>query len=158
MNIVIGKMLAKVWEVWVDGSCIGNPGPGGYGVYAKCGREEITKQGGEDRTTSSRMELMAAIVALEELPAGSVVKLTSDSQYAVKGITEWVPNWRRNGWKTAGRKSVKNQDLWHRLHLAAQRHNITWSWVRGHDGNPGNERSHTLAEDAARRQDRKRVV
>jgi ribonuclease HI len=135
-------------RIWTDGACLGNPGPGGWAaliVHPDGREEELT--GGEPRTTNNRMELLAAINALESLPGGSLVELTSDSEYVLKGITEWMPGWRRRGWK-----DVKNRDLWERLDAVRTPHRVTWKWVRGHSGDPHNERADGLAVAEAERQ------
>lgn len=132
-------------EVYTDGACRGNPGPGGWGVVLRFGGTEKTLYGGEAETTNNRMELTAAIRALEALKRPCRVRLTTDSKYVKKGLTEWLPNWKRRGWKTAARKPVKNADLWCRLDAAAARHEVHWHWVRGHSGHPGNERADALA-------------
>jgi|SRR5690625_3309365 len=132
-------------EIFTDGACRGNPGPGGWGALLRYGDKEKTLHGGEANTTNNRMELMAAIQALEHLKRPCRVILTTDSQYVRKGITEWMPNWKRRGWKTASRQPVKNVDLWQRLDAARERHDIEWKWVRGHTGHPGNERADALA-------------
>ena len=134
-------------EIYTDGACRGNPGPGGWGVLMRCGDVEKTLHGGEHDTTNNRMELMAAIQALEALNRPCRVELTTDSQYLRKGITEWMADWKRRGWKTAARKPVKNRDLWERLDALAQRHAIRWHWVRGHTGHEENE----LVDDLANR-------
>jgi ribonuclease HI len=134
-----------VVEIYTDGACSGNPGPGGWG--AVLGHGEHTKElcGGETATTNNRMELMAAIQALESLTRPSTVRLHTDSSYVKNGITSWLPKWKRNGWKTASKQPVKNDDLWRRLDAAAARHDVQWLWVKGHAGNPGNERADQLA-------------
>ncbi|MEX0385625.1 ribonuclease HI [Spiribacter onubensis] len=132
-------------EIYTDGACRGNPGPGGWGVLMRCGDAEKTLHGGEHNTTNNRMELMAAIQALEALNRPCRVELTTDSQYLRKGITEWMADWKRRGWKTAARKPVKNRDLWERLDALAQRHEIRWHWVRGHAGHDENEQVDDLA-------------
>jgi ribonuclease HI len=137
--------MAEMIEIWTDGACSGNPGPGGWGVLIKGGGADFELHGGEGATTNNRMELMAAIVALESQKAGSKVILHTDSQYVKDGLTKWIIGWKRNGWKTADRKPVKNQDLWIRLEAAASAHKVEWRWVRGHDGNEGNERADALA-------------
>lgn len=131
--------------IHTDGACRGNPGPGGWGVVLRYGDNEKFLWGGEAETTNNRMELMAAIVALETLTRECTVDLYTDSQYVRQGITEWMVDWKRRGWKTAARKPVKNQDLWMRLDTAAARHQIRWHWVKGHAGDPGNERADELA-------------
>lgn len=144
-------MSRKQVEVHTDGACLGNPGPGGWGALLRHAGRERELAGGEAGTTNNRMELMAAIRALEALKEPCDVALYTDSQYVQKGIAEWLPNWIRRGWKTAGGDPVKNQDLWQRLHAAAQRHHVRWHWVKGHAGHPENERADTLARDAAAR-------
>jgi ribonuclease HI len=132
-------------EIFTDGACRGNPGPGGWGVLMRSEGEERTLHGGEPETTNNRMELMAAIQALEALSGRCSVDLTTDSQYVRKGITEWMAAWKRRGWKTASRQPVKNRDLWERLDSLSQRHEIRWHWVRGHTGHEENERVDDLA-------------
>jgi ribonuclease HI len=132
-------------EAWTDGACRGNPGPGGWGVLLRYKGEEKTLYGAERQTTNNRMELMAAIQALESLTRQCQVSLTTDSQYVQKGITEWLPNWKRRGWKTAAKKPVKNADLWQRLDRAVADHDVEWHWVRGHSGHPENELADALA-------------
>ena len=139
-----------------DGSCLGNPGPGGWAaVFLTDTGEERILSGGAPSTTNNRMELMAAIRAVEAAPDGAAATVFCDSQYVVKGITEWLPSWIRRGWQTAGRRPVKNADLWRRLADArARRPAVRFQWVRGHAGHPGNERAHTLAFEEAARQGR----
>lgn len=132
-------------EVFTDGACKGNPGPGGWGALLRYGSVEKELYGGEKLTTNNRMELMAAIRALESLKRSCTVKLTTDSVYVKSGITEWLPNWKKRGWMTAARKPVKNADLWRRLDEAVQRHNVSWHWVKGHNGHVENERADELA-------------
>lgn len=132
-------------EAYTDGACRGNPGPGGWGALLRTGAHEKELSGSEAHTTNNRMELLAAIMALEALTQPSVVDLTTDSQYVQKGITEWVANWKRRGWRTVDRKPVKNQDLWQRLDAAVVRHQVSWHWVRGHSGHAENERVDQLA-------------
>jgi len=134
-----------VVTIYADGGCRGNPGPGGWGVVLQSGEHEKELWGGEAATTNNRMELTAAIRALEALRRPATVHLHSDSQYLQKGITEWIRNWQRNGWRTADRQPVKNADLWQRLAELAGQHQVTWCWVRGHAGNAGNERADALA-------------
>jgi ribonuclease HI len=136
---------ADLVEIWTDGACKGNPGPGGWGALLKWGERERELFGGESQTTNNRMELLAVIEALGSLKRGCRVVLHTDSQYVQLGITEWMPNWIRRGWKTADGKPVKNADLWRRLQEAAARHDIDWRWVRGHAGHAGNERADELA-------------
>lgn len=132
-------------EIYTDGACRGNPGPGGWGAMLRYAGHEKSLYGGEPQTTNNRMELTAAIQALESLKRPCRVVLTTDSQYLRRGITEWLPNWKRRGWRTAERKPVKNVDLWQRLDVLAARHEIEWRWVKGHNGHPGNERADCLA-------------
>lgn len=132
-------------EIFTDGACSGNPGPGGWGAILREGEHEKELSGGEDETTNNRMELMAAISALEELEFPSQVDLHTDSTYVKDGITKWIHNWKRNGWKTAAKKPVKNVDLWKRLQAALSRHDVLWHWVKGHAGHPDNERADELA-------------
>lgn len=136
-------------SIHTDGSCLGNPGPGGWAALLRYGEREREVVGGEAQTTNNRMELMAAIAALEVLTEGCEVTLHIDSQYVRQGITEWMPGWVRRGWKTAGGDPVKNRDLWERLHAATGRHRIEWKWVKGHNGDPDNERVDVLARNAA---------
>jgi ribonuclease HI len=131
--------LTKTIEIYTDGACRGNPGPGGWGVLLISGTRRKTLHGGEPETTNNRMELTAAIEALNALQGSQAVILHTDSRYVMDGIREWLPNWKKRGWKTAAKKPVKNQDLWQALDAAVERHTVTWKWVRGHDGNPGNE-------------------
>jgi len=135
-------------EIHTDGACRGNPGPGGWGAVLSTGGHEKELYGAEPETTNNRMELMAAIAALESLKRPCEVSLTTDSEYLRKGITEWVSRWKRNGWKTSDKKPVKNQDLWLRLEKATQTHRIRWHWIRGHTGHPENERADALANRA----------
>ncbi|TXI44074.1 MAG: ribonuclease HI [Lysobacter sp.] len=136
-------------ELHTDGACLGNPGPGGWAALLRYGERERELCGGEAQTTNNRMELMAAIVGLETLTEPCAVSVWTDSQYVRQGITEWLPNWLRRHWKTAGGDAVKNRDLWERLHLATQRHRIEWHWVKGHSGDPDNERVDALARAEA---------
>jgi ribonuclease HI len=131
--------------IWTDGACSGNPGPGGWGAVLISGGREKDLSGGEAVTTNNRMELMAAISALEALRKPSLVDIHTDSQYLRGGITGWIKGWKRNGWKTADRKPVKNVDLWQRLDALAQVHEVRWHWVRGHAGTELNERADALA-------------
>ncbi len=132
-------------EIYTDGACRRNPGPGGWGVFLRKGRQEKELCGGEPDTTNNRMELMAAIMALESLKRGCDVRLLTDSKYVMDGINQWIVNWKRRGWKTANKQPVKNVDLWKRLDAAVELHNIEWVWVKGHSGEPGNDRADTLA-------------
>ena len=138
-------MTERVVEVYADGACKGNPGPGGWGVLLVEGGRERELHGGEPATTNNRMELTAVIRALEALPHGSRVRLYTDSQYVQKGMKEWIHDWKRRGWRTADKKPVKNDDLWKYLDELARNHKVEWHWVRGHDGHPGNERADALA-------------
>jgi ribonuclease HI len=131
--------------IYTDGACSGNPGPGGWGAILVYGEHRKELSGGEALTTNNRMELMAAIQALEALKRPSVIELHTDSAYLKNGITGWIHGWRRNGWKTADKKPVKNAELWQRLDAARQRHEISWHWVKGHAGHPENERADELA-------------
>ncbi len=136
---------AALIEIWTDGACRGNPGPGGWGALLRSGTRERELHGGERETTNNRMELTAVIEALAALKRPSQVVLHTDSQYVKLGITVWLPQWQRRGWKTADRKPVKNLDLWQRLAEQAARHQVDWRWVRGHAGVEGNERADALA-------------
>jgi ribonuclease HI len=138
-------------EIFTDGACKGNPGPGGWGAVIRSGTREKELNGGEPLTTNNRMELLAAIRALEALKRPCEVVLYTDSIYVRDGITKWIHGWRRNGWKTADRKPVKNAELWQELLDAAAPHKIDWRWVKGHAGHPENERADRLACDAAMR-------
>jgi ribonuclease HI len=138
-------MAHKQVEIFTDGACRGNPGPGGWGVLLRYNGNEKTLHGGETNTTNNRMELMAAIQALEALKQPCDVVLTTDSKYVMQGITEWIAQWKRRGWKTSAKKPVKNVDLWQRLDQAVQRHQVKWEWIRGHTGHPENEQADRLA-------------
>ena len=138
----------KTVEIFTDGGCKGNPGPGGYGCIIKQNGDILEIKGGHPQTTNNIMEMTAAIVALKQIQDPCEIKLTTDSQYVVKGMTEWMKGWIRNGWKTASRQPVKNQELWQELHELNQRHTITWIWVKGHNGHPENERCDQLANEA----------
>lgn len=139
----------KEVEIHTDGSCLGNPGPGGWAAVLRYQGRERELSGGEALTTNNRMELMGAIMALEALSEPCRIVLHTDSQYVRQGITEWMANWVRRNWKTSGGDPVKNRDLWERLHAANQRHKVDWRWVKGHSGNPDNERVDVLARDEA---------
>jgi ribonuclease HI len=138
-------MKPKIVEIFTDGACSGNPGPGGWGAILRYDGVEKELSGHEDATTNNRMELLAAIMALEALTRPSHVRLHTDSQYVQKGISEWLPQWVKRGWKTADKKPVKNADLWQRLQSAIAHHKVEFIWVRGHDGHPENERADALA-------------
>jgi len=131
--------------IHTDGACSGNPGPGGWGALLQWNGQEKELTGGEADTTNNRMEMMAAIQALEALKGPSEVTLITDSVYVRDGVTKWIHGWKKNGWRTAARKPVKNEDLWKRLDAARERHDIEWRWVKGHNGDPGNERADALA-------------
>ena len=137
--------MNNVIEAFTDGACRGNPGPGGWGVLLRYNGHEKRLFGGEAETTNNRMELMAVIKALESLNKQCKVKVTSDSQYVLKGINEWMDNWKKRGWKTAAKKPVKNVDLWQRLDKARENHNVEWVWVKGHSGHIENEIADELA-------------
>jgi ribonuclease HI len=134
-------------QIFTDGACSGNPGPGGWGAILRFGAREKELKGGEALTTNNRMELMAAISALEALKRSCSVDLYTDSNYLREGITKWIHSWRRNGWRTAEKKPVKNAELWQRLDQALSRHRIQWHWVRGHAGHAENERADALARE-----------
>nr|VFK43089.1 MAG: ribonuclease HI [Candidatus Kentron sp. SD]VFK44393.1 MAG: ribonuclease HI [Candidatus Kentron sp. SD]VFK79821.1 MAG: ribonuclease HI [Candidatus Kentron sp. SD] len=135
-------------EIFTDGACRGNPGPGGWGVLLRYQGREKTLSGAEKHTTNNRMELMAAIAGLEALTRRCRVRLTTDSQYLRDGITRWMPGWKRKGWRTINKTPVKNQDLWQRLDALSSRHDVSWTWVRGHSGHAENERVDALAGKA----------
>ena len=132
-------------EIWTDGACKGNPGPGGWGALLKMGAIEKTLHGGEPLTTNNRMEMLAVIEALGALKRPCKVLLHVDSQYVMKGMTEWIHGWKQRGWRTSDKKPVKNADLWQRMEEEVAKHTITWKWVKGHAGDPGNERADLLA-------------
>ncbi|WP_291825244.1 ribonuclease HI [Bosea sp. (in: a-proteobacteria)] len=137
--------MSDTVEVWTDGACSGNPGPGGWGVILSYKGKRKELSGGEAMTTNNRMELMGAIAALESLTRPCTVALHTDSQYLRQGITAWIHGWKKNGWKTADRKPVKNEELWKRLDAALKQHKIEWKWVKGHAGDEMNERADELA-------------
>ena len=137
--------MTKRVEIWTDGACSGNPGPGGWGAILRFGDREKELSGGEPETTNNRMELMGAISALEALTRPCAIDLHTDSQYVKNGVTTWIAGWKVRGWKTADKKPVKNVELWRRLEAAAERHDIVWKWVRGHAGDEMNERADELA-------------
>jgi len=136
-------------EIFTDGACKGNPGPGGWGAIIRAGAREKELSGNEPHTTNNRMELMAAIQGLKALKRPCRVKLATDSTYVMQGLTQWIHGWRRNGWKTADKKPVKNAELWQELLDAAAPHQVEWKWVKGHSGHPENERADQLACAAA---------
>lgn len=140
----------KAVTVYSDGACQGNPGPGGWGVVLIYGGHRREINGFEPATTNNKMEITAAVKALEALKEACQVYLHTDSLYLMKGLQEWLPRWKRNGWKTAGKAPVKNQELWQELERQAARHQVEWRWVRGHSGDPGNERADALANEAIR--------
>ncbi len=137
--------MSDVVEIYTDGACKGNPGPGGWGALLRYGKNEREIYGGEAQTTNNRMELMAVIQALSALKRPCNIKLTTDSKYVMQGMQQWLAGWKARGWKTASRQPVKNQDLWQQLDALTSQHKIDWHWVRGHTGNPGNERADELA-------------
>jgi ribonuclease HI len=145
-----GRRLKPVVEIFTDGACSGNPGPGGWGAILRSGVREKEISGGEAATTNNRMEITAAIRALQSLKGPSDVTLYTDSRYLLDGATLWLPRWKANGWRTADKKPVKNVDLWQELEAAAAPHNIAWRWVEGHSGHPENERADALAREAIR--------
>ena len=135
-------------EIFTDGACRGNPGPGGWAALLRSQGVEKMLSGAEQETTNNQMELMAAIQGLEALTRASSVVLTTDSQYVRQGITQWIHGWKRNGWKTSQKKAVKNKTLWQRLDVAVEKHQVAWHWVKGHSGHEENERVDTAANDA----------
>ncbi len=143
--------MSRRVSIWTDGACSGNPGPGGWGVVLCYGGHEKELKGGEAFTTNNRMELTAAIEALQSLKRRCDVSLHTDSQYLRGGVTSWIVSWKRNGWRTAGRKPVKNEDLWRRLDAAAQQHEIEWFWVKGHADDELNARADRLAREGMAR-------
>ncbi|GFN46650.1 ribonuclease HI [Candidatus Regiella insecticola] len=149
--------MHKQVEIFTDGSCLGNPGPGGYGAILRYKQHEKILSDGYYLTTNNRMELMAAIIALEALTSPCQVRLSSDSQYVRQGISEWIHNWKKRGWKTTQRTPVKNADLWQRLDGVIQNHQVTWLWVKGHAGHLENERCDQLARTAANNPSQKDV-
>lgn len=140
--------MNKKVDIYTDGACSGNPGPGGWGVLIEIDNENIELSGGDRETTNNRMELMAAIKALEEIDKDYEITLYTDSNYVKDGITSWISNWKKNNWKTANKKDVKNKELWMRLDEAIKDKNISWVWVKGHAGNAGNEQADYLARSA----------
>ncbi len=145
----VAKTGADRVELFTDGACLGNPGPGGWGALLRFGTREKELSGGEAQSTNNRMELMAAIAGLETLKRPCDVVLTTDSQYVKRGVEEWMARWRANGWRTSDRQPVKNRDLWERLAAALEGHRVQWHWVKGHAGHAENERVDVLARDAA---------
>lgn len=143
------KVAKKNIAIYTDGSCLGNPGPGGYGAVMVYGKHRKEMSEGFALTTNNRMELLAPIVALNALTEPCNVDITTDSQYVKNGINSWIKGWKKNGWRTSAKKPVKNVDLWQRLDEAVQKHHVTWHWVKGHSGHPENERCDDLARDAA---------
>ena len=137
--------MSHTIEIFTDGACKGNPGPGGWGVLLRLGEHQKTLFGGELNTTNNRMELTAAIRGLEALKKSAKVLLTTDSEYVMKGIREWMPNWKKRGWKTASRQPVKNADLWQQLDALVNQHQVEWRWVKGHSGHPENDLADALA-------------
>ena len=135
-------------EIFTDGACRGNPGPGGWGAIIRSGAKETEINGAADETTNNRMELQAVISAFEKLTRKCEVHVTTDSRYVMDGIQQWLANWKRNGWKTAAKKPVKNEDLWQQLDNLVEQHVVTWEWVKGHSGHEENERVDQLANDA----------
>ena len=142
------RTLQKV-ELFTDGACLGNPGPGGWAALLRSGTRERALAGAEAMTTNNRMELMAAIAGIEALKRACSVDLTTDSQYVRRGVEEWMPRWKANGWKTSDKQPVKNRDLWERLDAALASHDVRWHWVKGHAGHIENERVDVLAREAA---------
>ncbi|MCK5445099.1 MAG: ribonuclease HI [Rhodospirillaceae bacterium] len=141
----MAEAKADIVEIFTDGACSGNPGPGGWGAVLRWKDHEKELSGFDEATTNNRMELMAAISALESLKRDMHAELTTDSTYVKDGITKWIHGWKQKGWKTAAKKPVKNKDLWQRLELAVAEHSVTWHWVKGHTGHPENERADELA-------------
>ena len=147
MTVKAADLPLPLVEIFTDGACKGNPGRGGWGVVLRMGEREKELWGAEPHTTNNRMELMAAISALEALKKPASVDLTTDSQYVRQGITSWIHNWKRNGWRTADKKPVKNAELWQRLDAALKPHEVRWHWIKGHAGHAENERADQLARD-----------
>jgi len=140
--------MSNTVDIWTDGACSGNPGPGGWGAILRYGETEKELSGAEAATTNNRMELMAAIEALNALKRPAAVRLHTDSKYVMDGVTKWIHGWKKNGWKTADKKPVKNEDLWRLLDAANERHEVTWKWVKGHSDNEMNNRADELARNA----------
>ena len=137
--------MSNTVDIWTDGACSGNPGPGGWGAILHYAGTEKELSGAEAETTNNRMELMAAIQALDALKRSSKVRLHTDSKYVMDGLTKWIHGWKKNGWKTAAKKPVKNEDLWRELDELVSRHQVSWTWVKGHAGHPENEKADELA-------------
>ncbi len=135
-------------DIYTDGACRGNPGPGGWAALLRYGSRETTIHGAAQETTNNRMELQAALSALQKLKRPCTVRITTDSKYLMDGIQQWLPHWKRNGWKTSAKKPVKNQDLWQQLDGQVERHTVTWNWVQGHSGHAENEQVDRLANEA----------
>lgn len=142
--MVTGQLV----EIYSDGACRGNPGPGGWGAVLRYGQTERELLGSDPETTNNRMELTAVLTALRELRRPCRVRVTTDSKYVMEGVTRWMANWKRNGWRTAARKPVKNRELWEALDQELARHEVSWEWVKGHAGHPENERADALANEA----------
>jgi ribonuclease HI len=142
--------MSDAVQIFTDGACSGNPGPGGWGAILRYKGKERELKGGEKDTTNNRMEMMAVIQGLTALTRPCVVEIYTDSEYVKKGMTEWIRGWKARGWKTADKKPVKNEDLWRALDAAAARHQVSWHWVRGHAGHPENERADQLAREGAK--------
>lgn len=147
-EIRLEKQPENKVEIFTDGACRGNPGPGGWGAIIRNGKQEIQINGAAKDTTNNRMEMQAVISALENLTTTSEVHVTTDSRYVMDGIQQWLANWKRNGWKTAAKKPVKNEDLWKQLDNLVEQHKVSWEWVKGHSGHEENERVDQLANDA----------
>jgi ribonuclease HI len=143
--------MSRTVDIWTDGACSGNPGPGGWGAVLRYGETEKEFSGAEPATTNNRMELVAAIEALNALKKPMRIKLHTDSKYVMDGVTKWIHGWKKNGWKTADKKPVKNDDLWRALEAAASRHEVTWKWVKGHADDVMNNRADELARNAIKR-------
>ena len=142
-------MTKSTLKIWTDGSCLGNPGPGGWAFVMTDGDRVVEKSGGDKHTTNNRMELSAVIAALSVIKNHKDITITTDSEYVKNGVEKWMSGWKKNGWKTAAKKPVLNRDLWEQLDALLPNFNITWQWVRGHTGNPMNERCDELARTAA---------
>jgi ribonuclease HI len=143
--------MTDIIDIWTDGACSGNPGPGGWGAVLRAGGHEKEISGAEAATTNNRMELMAAIEALNALKKPSVVRLHTDSKYVMDGLTKWIHGWKKNGWKTTDKKPVKNEDLWRKLDAANALHQVTWKWVKGHSDDEMNNRADELARSAIKK-------